>query len=87
MSEKQQTRSEPESCRLLKHFVNRAKEQLRLHGHGLNSTSVDDIRWGEMGIREITICREMVMRRTSPEDRELMKQALEIAVREIRQDI
>lgn len=75
MSEEQQTRSEPESRRLLRHFVNRAKEQLRLHGHGLNSTSVDDIRWGEMGIR-----------RTSREDRELMKQALEIAVREIRQD-
>lgn len=86
MSEEQQTRSEPESRRLLRHFVNRAKEQFRLHGHSLVTPPVADIRWGEMGIREITICREMVMRRTSREDRELMKQALEIAVREIRQD-
>lgn len=75
MKEETHTRTPDEQYRLRNVLVKRAKQQLRLHGHSLFSSTVDTIRWGELGIRL-----------TASEDRELMKEALEFAKRDIRND-
>ena len=75
MKEETHARTPDERYRLRNVLVKRAKQQLRLHGHSLFSSTVDSIRWGELGLRL-----------TTSEDRELMKEALEFAKRDIRND-
>jgi len=75
MKEETHARTPDKRYRLRNVLVKRAKQQLRLHGHSLFSSTVDSIRWGELGLRL-----------TTSEDRELMKEALEFAKRDIRND-